>query len=61
MKKYILTQSKITNRLVRSINNLLMENEDLSLIPIKDNEDALLSLKRFNYTCSSFFSKECIR
>ena len=34
-KKYILTQSKITNRLVRSINNLLMENDDLSLIPIK--------------------------
>lgn len=45
-KKYILTQSKITNRLVRSINNLLMENDDLSLIPIKDNEDALLSVEK---------------
>lgn len=45
-KKYIVTQSKITNRLVRSINNLLIESGAPSLIPIKDNEDALLSVEK---------------
>ena len=44
--KYIIIQSKITNRLVRSINNLLMENDHPSLIPVKDNEDALLSIEK---------------